>query len=139
MKWISDEPVRNDLLRLYLDTLEHAIAATEQEYFSMRQAHAISRSYRPPRRQETGGPEPIGLCYAESKRSRSSNYKRLKKCNCFQKLGNSAYGCIAPRPILNSTDRNNQPFSKKGNGRRSKALLQNRNSEVDPSGNGRGQ
>ena len=83
----------------------------------MRQAHASSNPYRPPRRQETGGPEPMDLCYVESERPRSSNNKRLQKCNRCQKLGHYAYECGFPRQVPNSTERNGRPFAKKGNGR----------------------
>ena len=90
MQGLADGPVRNHLFRLELDTLEQEISAAEQEGFSMRQAHASSSSYRPPRRQETGGPEPMDLCYVKSERPRSSNNKRLQKCNRCQKLGHYA-------------------------------------------------
>ena len=47
---LADGTVRNHLFRLELNTLEDSISAAEQEAFSMRQAHASSSSYRPPRR-----------------------------------------------------------------------------------------
>ena len=59
MQGLAEGPVRSHLFRLELNTLEEAILAAEQEDFSVRQAHTSSSSYRPPRRQETGGPEPI--------------------------------------------------------------------------------
>ena len=77
MQGLADGPVKTHLFRLELDTLEEAIAVVEQEDFSMRQAHASSDSYRPPRRQEVEGPEPMDICYVESKRPRSSSNKRL--------------------------------------------------------------
>ena len=79
MQGLADGPVRNHLFHLELDTLEQAISAAEEEDFSMRQAHAISNSYRPPRRQEAGGPEPMYLGYVESERPRFSRNKRLQK------------------------------------------------------------
>ena len=79
MQGLVNGPIRNHLFRLELDTLEQAISTAKQEDFSMRQAHASSSSYCPPRRQENGGPEPIDLCYVESERPRSSNNKRLQK------------------------------------------------------------
>uniref|UniRef100_A0AAV1VMB0 Retrotransposon gag domain-containing protein n=1 Tax=Peronospora matthiolae TaxID=2874970 RepID=A0AAV1VMB0_9STRA len=54
-------------------TLEKAIAYAEQEDFSLRQSQANSSNYRPTRRQETVGPEPIDLCYVESENSRSTS------------------------------------------------------------------
>ena len=75
----------------------------------MRQAHISLTPYCPSRRQETGGPEPMDLCYVESKRPRSSNNKRLQKCNRCQKLGHYAYECSASRPVPNSTERNDRP------------------------------
>ena len=79
MQGLDEGPVLNDMFRLELNTLEDAISAAEQEDFSMRQARASSSSYRPPRRQETGCPEPMDLCYVESERPRSSFNKRLQK------------------------------------------------------------
>ena len=81
MQGLADEPVRDHLFRLELNTLEQAISAVEQEDVSMGQAHASSSSYRPPRRKKTGGPEPMDLCYVESEIPRSSNNKQLQKCN----------------------------------------------------------
>ena len=135
---LADGPVRNHLFRLELDKLEQAIPAAEPEDFSMRQAHSRSSSYRPRRRQETGSPEPMDLCYVESERPRSSNNKRLQKCNRCQKLGHYAYECSAPRPVPNNTERNDRLFAKKGNRSRSNAVAkpQQRNG---PSKNGRGQ
>ena len=88
----------------------------------MRQAHASSSSYRPPIRQETGGPELIDLCFVKSEIPRSSNNNRLQKCNRCQKLGHYVIECTAPHPVLNSTERNDRPLDKKGNRRRSDAV-----------------
>ena len=61
MQGLVNGPVRNHLFSFELDTLEQAISYAEQEDFSMRKTHASSSSYRPLRRQETGGPEPMDL------------------------------------------------------------------------------
>ena len=53
MQGLAEGPVRNHPFRLELNTLQDAISSAEQEDFSMRQAHASSISYRPPRRQES--------------------------------------------------------------------------------------
>ena len=138
MQGLAEGPVRSHLFRLELNTLEEAISAAEQEDFSMRQAHASSNSYRPPRRQEIGGPEPMDLCYVESERPRSTSNKRLQRCNRCQKLGHYAYECSAPRPVPNSTERNGRPFARKGNGRGSSAVAKPQQRD-GPSKNGRGQ
>ena len=135
---LVDGPVRNYLFHLELDTLEQAISDAEQEDFSMRQAHSSSSSYRPPRRKETGGPEPMDLCYVESETPRSSNNKQLQKCNRCQKLRHYAYECSAPRPLPNNTERNDRLFTKKGPGRRSNAVARPQQ-RSGPSKNGRGQ
>ena len=62
-------------------TLEVATRVAGQEDFSVKQAHVSSNSYRYPRRQESGGPEPMDLCYAESEIPRVTNYKKLQTCN----------------------------------------------------------
>ena len=53
MRGLAAGPVKIHLFRLELDTLEEAILVAEQEDFSLRQAHASSGSYRPPRRQKS--------------------------------------------------------------------------------------
>ena len=94
-----DGPVRNHLFRIELKSLEEAITTAVQEEFSVRQAHASLTPYRPSKRVEAGGPEPMNLCSIESERPRSSSSKRLQKCNRFQKLGHYAYECSASRPV----------------------------------------
>ena len=138
MQGLADGPVKTHLFRVELNTLEEAISVAEQEDFSMRQAHASSVSYRPPRRQEVGGPEPMDLSYVESERPRSSYNKRLQKCNRCQKLGHYAYECSAPRPVSSDTERNGRPNAKKGNGRGSNAVAKSQQ-RGGPSKNGRGQ
>ena len=77
MHGLTDGPSRTYLFRLGFDTLEEAaIRVTEQEDFIVKQAHLSSNSYRPLRRQESGGPKPMELCYAESESSRVTNYKK---------------------------------------------------------------
>ena len=68
----------------------------EEEDFSLQKAQASSLSYRPPRRQEYEGQEPMDLSYIESEKPRFSNNKRLQKCNRCQKLGHYAHECSAP-------------------------------------------
>ena len=138
MQGLADGPVKTHLFRLELETLEQAISVAEQEDFSLRQAHASSASYRQPRRQEVGGPEPMDLSYIEGERPRPSSHKRLQKCNRCQKLGHYAYECSAPRPVPSSTERNDRPTAKKGNGRGSNAVAKSQ-PRNGPSKNGRGQ
>ena len=115
MQGLTDGPVKTHLFRLELDTLEEAISVAEQEDFSLRQAQASSSSYRPPRLQEYGGPEPMDLSYIESEKPRFTNNKRSQKCNRCQKLGHYAHECSAPRPVPRGTDRNFRPNAKKAN------------------------
>ncbi|CAI5711096.1 unnamed protein product [Peronospora effusa] len=114
IKGLTDGPVKTHLFRLELESLDQAISAAEQEDFSLQQAHVHSGSYRPPRRQEGGGPEPMDLSYVESERPRSPGYKRLQKCNRCQKLGHYAYECSAPRPVSRNTGSDDRPSAKKG-------------------------
>uniref|UniRef100_A0AAV1V9W4 Retrotransposon gag domain-containing protein n=1 Tax=Peronospora matthiolae TaxID=2874970 RepID=A0AAV1V9W4_9STRA len=58
---LVDGPVKTYMFREDFHTLERAIAYAEQEDFSLRQSQANSLNYRPTRRQETGGPEPMDL------------------------------------------------------------------------------
>ena len=138
MQGLTDGPVKTHLFRLELDTLEEAISVAEQEDFSLRQAQASSSSYRPPRRQEYGGPEPMDLSYIENEKPRFSNNKRLQKCNRCQKLGHYAHECSAPRPVPRGTDRNYGPHAKKGNGRGSDVVAKSQQRGGPPK-NGRGQ
>ena len=121
MQGLAEGPFRHQAFRLELDTLELAISAAEQEGFSMIKAHVIPNFYR------------LG-----SKRPRSSDNKRLQKCNRFQKLGHYAYEYSTPRPVPNSTERNDRPFDKKGNRRRSNAVAKPQQ-RSGPSKNGRDQ
>ena len=78
MQDLTDGPVRTYLFRLEFDTLKEVIRVAKQEDFSVKQAHVSSNSYRPPRRQESGGPEPMDFCYAESENSCVTNYMKLQ-------------------------------------------------------------
>ena len=138
IKGLADGPVKTHLFRLELESLDQAIAIAEQEDFSLNQAYVHSGSYRPPRRQEAGGPEPMDLCYVESEKPRSSNYKRLQKCNRCQKTGHYAYECSAARPVARSTERGDRTPTKKGGGRGSDAGSKSKQ-RGGPSKNGRGQ
>uniref|UniRef100_A0AAV1UX74 Retrotransposon gag domain-containing protein n=1 Tax=Peronospora matthiolae TaxID=2874970 RepID=A0AAV1UX74_9STRA len=59
-------PVKTYMLRENFHTLEKAKAHVEQEDFSLRHSQANSSNYRTTRRQETGGPKTMDLCYIES-------------------------------------------------------------------------
>ena len=96
MKGLTDGPVKTYLFRLEFNTLEEAIRVAEQDHFSVKQAHANSNSYRPSRRQENGGPEPMDLCNTRSESSRVNNYKKSQKCNRCQNTGHYAYEYSAP-------------------------------------------
>uniref|UniRef100_A0AAV1UUH2 CCHC-type domain-containing protein n=1 Tax=Peronospora matthiolae TaxID=2874970 RepID=A0AAV1UUH2_9STRA len=117
MQGLADGPVKTHLFRLELDSLEQAISIVDQEDFSLRQARASSTSYRQPRRYDSGGPEPMELCYVESEKARSTDYKKLQKCNRCQKTGHYAYECSAPRPVSRNTGRSDRPPMRKGQGR----------------------
>uniref|UniRef100_A0AAV1TCG7 CCHC-type domain-containing protein n=1 Tax=Peronospora matthiolae TaxID=2874970 RepID=A0AAV1TCG7_9STRA len=117
MQGLADGPIKTHLFRLELDSLEQAISIEEQEGFSLRQARASSTSYRQPRRYDSGGPEPMELCYVESEKDRSTDYKKLQKCNRCQKTGHYAYECSAPRPVSRNTGRSDRPPMRKGQGR----------------------
>ena len=64
----------------------------------------------------------MDLCSVESERPRSSNSKRLQKCNRCQMLGHYAYECSASRPVSRNTDRIDQPSAEIGNGSGSDAV-----------------
>uniref|UniRef100_A0AAV1U1H4 CCHC-type domain-containing protein n=1 Tax=Peronospora matthiolae TaxID=2874970 RepID=A0AAV1U1H4_9STRA len=117
MQGLADGPVKTHLFRLELDSLEQAISIAEQEDFSLRQARASSTSYRQPRRYDNGGSEPMELCYVESEKARSTDYKKLRKCNRCQKTGHYAYECSVPRSVSRNTGRSDRPPMRKGQGR----------------------
>ena len=138
IKGLTDGPVKTHLFRLELESLDQAISAAEQEDFSLQQAHVHSGSYRPPRRQDGGGPEPMDLSYVESERPRSPGYKRAQKCNRCQKMGHYAYECSAPRPVSRNTGNDDRQSAKKGQ-RRGSHVAAKTQQRGGPSKNGRGQ
>uniref|UniRef100_A0AAV1UMZ7 Retrotransposon gag domain-containing protein n=1 Tax=Peronospora matthiolae TaxID=2874970 RepID=A0AAV1UMZ7_9STRA len=89
-------PVKTYMFREDFHTLERAIAYAEQEDLSLRQSQADSSNYRPTRRHETGGPEPMDLCCIESEKSRSLSHKRTSRCHRCQKIRHYAYECSVP-------------------------------------------
>ena len=139
IKGLADGPVKTHLFRLELESLDQAISIAEQEDFSLKQAFVHSGSYRPPRRQDYGGPEPMDLSYVESEKPRSStSYKRLQKCNRCQKMGHYAYECSAPRPVPKNMVRNDRPPPRNSGGRGSDAVAKSQR-RGGSSKNGRGQ
>uniref|UniRef100_A0AAV1UUL7 Retrotransposon gag domain-containing protein n=1 Tax=Peronospora matthiolae TaxID=2874970 RepID=A0AAV1UUL7_9STRA len=84
---LVDGPVKTYMFQEDFHTLEKAIAYAEQEDFSLRQSQTNSSNYRPTRRQETGGPEPMDFCYIEIENFRSLSHKRTARCHRFQKIG----------------------------------------------------
>ena len=60
---LVDGSVKTYMFREEFHTLGKAIAYAVQEGLSLRQAQAHKSTYRPGRRQEHGGPEPMDLCY----------------------------------------------------------------------------
>ena len=121
LQGLIDGPVRNHLYRIELKSLEQSITAV-QEDFSVRDAHTSLTPYRPSRRVEAGGPEPMDRCSVESERPRSSSSKRLQKCNRCQNLGHYADECSDLRPVSRNTERSDRPSAKKGNGHGSDAV-----------------
>uniref|UniRef100_A0AAV1UYC2 Uncharacterized protein n=1 Tax=Peronospora matthiolae TaxID=2874970 RepID=A0AAV1UYC2_9STRA len=81
---LVDGSVKTYMFRKDFHTLEKAIA--EQEDFSLRHSQANSSKYRPTRRQETGSPEPMDICYIKSENSRSLSRKRTARCHRCQKI-----------------------------------------------------
>ena len=67
LQGLSDSPVRNHLFRVELSSLEEAITTAVQEDLSLRQAHTSLAPYRPSRREEAGGPEPIYLAVLKAR------------------------------------------------------------------------
>uniref|UniRef100_A0AAV1US89 CCHC-type domain-containing protein n=1 Tax=Peronospora matthiolae TaxID=2874970 RepID=A0AAV1US89_9STRA len=138
MQSLADGPVKTHLFRLELDSLEQAISIAKQEDFSLRQARASSTSYRQPRRYDSGIPEPMELCYVESEKARSTDYKKLQKCNRCHKTGHYAYECSAPRPVSRNTGRSDRPPMRKGQGRGSAVGVKTQQRD-GPSKNGQDQ
>ena len=111
MKGLMDGPIKTHLFREYPETMEEAITVSLQEAFSLKQAHIHSSSYRPPRKEAGGGPEPMDLSALYG----SQNSKSSKTCNRCKKQGHFAYECLAPRPAQhNAGGANRKPRQGKG-------------------------
>ena len=67
LQGLIDGHVGNHLFRIELKSLEEAITTAVQEDFSVRQAHTSLTPYRPSRRVEAGGPEPMDLCMSRAR------------------------------------------------------------------------
>uniref|UniRef100_A0AAV1U328 Retrotransposon gag domain-containing protein n=1 Tax=Peronospora matthiolae TaxID=2874970 RepID=A0AAV1U328_9STRA len=102
--------LENGLVKTYMfrddfHTLEKAIAYAEQEYFSLRQSQADSSKYLSTRRQKTGGPELMDLCYIERENFRFLSHKRTAKYHRYPKIGQNAHECSIPKHRITSEDR----------------------------------
>ena len=60
MQRVADGTVKTQLFLLKIDTLEEDLSSRTGS-LSLRNAHASSGSYRPPKRQRFGGPDPMDL------------------------------------------------------------------------------
>uniref|UniRef100_A0AAV1TJ08 Retrotransposon gag domain-containing protein n=1 Tax=Peronospora matthiolae TaxID=2874970 RepID=A0AAV1TJ08_9STRA len=129
---LVDGSVKTYMFREDFHTLEKVIAYAEQEKFILRQSKANSSNYRPKRRQETGGPEPMDLCYIESENSRSLSHKRTARCHCCQKIGHYAHDCSVPSTASRrKTGRDDRLWPRKGPRCGSDVLSLNRGSKSD--------
>uniref|UniRef100_A0AAV1UWE5 Retrotransposon gag domain-containing protein n=1 Tax=Peronospora matthiolae TaxID=2874970 RepID=A0AAV1UWE5_9STRA len=136
---LVDGPVKTYMFREDFRTLEKAIAYAEQEDFSLRQSQANSSNYRPTRRQETGGPDPMDLCYIESKNPRSLSHKRMARFHRCQKIGHYAHECSVPSIATSTkTARYDHRWPRKGPRRKYYHVAKPRQ-QVGPSKNGQGQ
>ena len=79
LQGLKDGPVRSHLFRIELKSLEEEITIAVQENFNVGQSHTGVAPYRPARRVEAGGPEPMNLCHAGSERSRVNDCKKSQK------------------------------------------------------------
>ena len=70
LQGLADGLMRIHMLHIELKSLEEAITTAVQEIFNVRQAHTGVAPYRPSRRVEARGPEPMDLSRAESESSR---------------------------------------------------------------------
>ena len=99
LQGLTDGPVRSHLFRIELNSLEEATTTAVQEDFNVRQAHAGVSPYRPARRVEAGGPEPMDLIHAGSESSGVNDYKKSQKGYKCQKTGHCEYECSAPGTV----------------------------------------
>ena len=79
----------------------------------VKQAYGDSRSYCPPRRQESGGPDSTDPCSADSESSRVTDHKKLQRCDRLQKRGNYAYECGSPNAVPRTAGTTNLQAAKK--------------------------
>ena len=114
LQGFTDGPVRSHLFRIELNSVEEVITTAVQEDFNVRQAHTGVAPYRPARRVEAGGPEPIDLCHAGSESSRVNDYKKSQKCYKCKKTGHYAYECSAPGMVPHTIRNNNRQAAKRG-------------------------
>uniref|UniRef100_A0AAV1U422 CCHC-type domain-containing protein n=1 Tax=Peronospora matthiolae TaxID=2874970 RepID=A0AAV1U422_9STRA len=136
---LVDGPVKIYMFREDFHTLERVIAYAEQEEFSLRQSQANSSNYRPTRRRETGGPEPMDLCYIESDNSRYLSHMRTARCHRCQKIGHYANECSVPSTATRpKTGRDDRRWTRKGPRRGSDHVAKPRQ-QVGPPINGQGQ
>uniref|UniRef100_A0AAV1TGK0 Retrotransposon gag domain-containing protein n=1 Tax=Peronospora matthiolae TaxID=2874970 RepID=A0AAV1TGK0_9STRA len=98
---LVDGPVKTYMFQEDFHTLEKAIAYAELEDFSLRQSEASSSNYLVTKRQETGGLEPMDLCYIDIENSRSLIYKRTARYHRCQKIGHYAHECS----VINAASR----------------------------------
>ena len=138
MQGLTDGPVKTYLFRMEFNTLEEAIRVAEQEDFSVKQAHTNSNSYRPSRRQENGGPEPMNLCNARNESSRVNNYKKLQNAIYVRRQGIMHVKAV-PRAryhVPQKTITAKRPSGAQGVG---PTLMRRRINETDSQKNGQGQ
>ena len=111
---VQSGPTSSDWNSIFF-TQEVAIRVAEQENIIAKQAQVNSNAYLlPPRRQKNGGPETMDLCNARRKSSRVNNYKKLQKCNRYQKTGHYAYECSAPSAVPRTAGNSNRLAAKRG-------------------------
>ena len=77
LQGLTDGPVRIHLFRVELNSLKEATTTAVQKNFNVKQAHTGVAPYRPMRRVEAEGPEPMDLCHAESEISLVNDFKKL--------------------------------------------------------------
>lgn len=118
IKGLLDGPIKTHLFREYPATMEEAIRLSLQEDFSLRQAYVHSASYRPTKREEAGGPEPMDLSAASGETHRSD--RRTQQCNRCKKVGHFAYECLAPRPASRGSETRDKRNGRSSSGARSR-------------------
>uniref|UniRef100_A0AAV1UB86 Retrotransposon gag domain-containing protein n=1 Tax=Peronospora matthiolae TaxID=2874970 RepID=A0AAV1UB86_9STRA len=111
---LVDGPVKTYMFREDFHTLEGATAYAKA--FSLRQSQANSSNYRPTRRQETGGPEPMALCYIESDNSRSLSTIERQDAISFRRLSTTIMSVVsrALQHVQKKTGRDDRRWPRKG-------------------------